>query len=223
MSTATVAALSQGASTPAVIAWAAREIAAREPQIALLVDAGCGRGDLARALQGRVQRYCGLDAVAYDDPVPIPAIEFQQVDLNRVPFPIASGCADAAVSIETIEHLENPRTLVRELVRIARPDGLVVVTTPNQVSWLSKFSLLCKNEFTAFQEAPGLYPTHITALLPADLYHIGRECGLNEIEILYSGDGRLPGSALHYPGWLSRRWRRPMSDNVMLIGRKARS
>lgn len=223
MSTAAVAALSQGASTPAVIAWAAREIVARQPTMELLVDAGCGRGELARALQGRVGRTLGLDAVAYDGLGAGPGIEFRRADLNRVPFPVGDGCADAAVAVETIEHLENPRALVRELVRMTKPGGLVVVTTPNQASWLSKLSLVCKHQFTAFQEAPGLYPTHITALLPADLRHIGQECGLQQIEILYSGHGRLPGSARHYPLGLSRRWGRAMSDNVMLVGRKAQA
>lgn len=223
MSAAAIAALSQGASTPAVIAWAAREIAARAPAMELLVDAGCGRGDLARALAGRARRTVGLDAVAYAGEAPAPGFEFRLADLNRVPFPAPADCADAAVAVETIEHLENPRALVRELARMARPGGLIAVTTPNQVSWLSKLSLVCKHQFTAFQEAPGLYPTHITALLPADLRHIGQECGLEAIEILYSGEGRLPGSARHYPHWLSRRWRRPMSDNVMLIGRKRRA
>jgi 2-polyprenyl-3-methyl-5-hydroxy-6-metoxy-1,4-benzoquinol methylase len=218
---AAIASLSQGASTPRVIAWAAREIAARQARIAQLVDAGCGRGDLARALAGRADCTIGLDAVDYGGAAASAGLEFHAVDLNRVPFPVAEACADVAAAVETIEHLENPRALMRELARMTRPDGLVVVTTPNQVSWLSKLSLVCKHEFTAFQEAPGLYPTHITALLPSDLRHIAEECGLERIEILYSGEGRLPGSARHYPQGLSRRWPRALSDNVMLLARKA--
>ena len=71
---------------------------------------------------------------------------------------LPDGCADAVVAVETIEHVENPRAFVRELTRLARPGGLVVVTTPNQLSLLSLLTLVTKGQFNAFEEAPGLYP-----------------------------------------------------------------
>ncbi len=51
----------------------------------------------------------------------------------------------------------------------------MIVTTPNQLSLLSKLTLVLKNEFNAFQA--GSYPAHLTALLEADLRRIGVECG----------------------------------------------
>ena len=54
--------------------------------------------------------------------------------------------------METIEHLENPRAFVRKLVRLAKPGGWVVVTTPNQRSLLSLLTLMTKGKFSHFQD-----------------------------------------------------------------------
>jgi hypothetical protein len=122
------------------------------------------------------------------------------------------------VAAETIEHLENPRAFVRELTRLARPGGWVVVTTPNQLSLLSKLTLVLKNEFNAFQS--GSYPAHLTALLEADLRRIGAECGWAEATVMYTYRGRIPGTAHPWPRWLSRTFPRALSDNVLIIGRR---
>lgn len=220
MSTQATAALSRGASTAWVIAWAAQALRHALPFPGTIVDAGCGQGDLWHALAGVAGRYVGLDVVRYAGLPDQSGFEFHACDLNAAPWPVEDGCADAAVAVETIEHVENPRALARELTRLVKPGGLVLITTPNQLSWLSKLSLVLKNQFTAFQEAPGLYPTHISALLEMDLRHIAAECGWRDIEIRYSGQGRRPGTARIYPGWVSRRWPRGASDNIMLLGRK---
>jgi hypothetical protein len=94
-----------------------------------------------------------------------------------------------------------------------------VVTTPNQLSLLSKLSLLLTNQFPAFKEAPGLYPSHLTALLEIDLVRMARECGLVDVAVLYSNRGRFPGTPLHWPAWLGFRGRL-FSDNVLLAARK---
>ena len=97
------------------------------------------------------------------------------------------------------------------------------MTTPNQLSLLSKASLVWSNEFSAFKERPGLYPAHITALLGSDLVRIAREAGLEEVRIAYSQYGRIPLTAWHYPRPLSCGWPRLFSDNVVLIARKPSS
>lgn len=112
---------------------------------------------------------------------------------------------------------------MRELVRIARPGGLIVVTTPNQLSLLSKICLLVKNEFVHFQERPGLYPAHLSALLEVDMTRLARENGLTDVEIVYTGDGRIPLVSLHWPRWLTSQHGkrgRAFSDNVVLVARR---
>jgi 2-polyprenyl-3-methyl-5-hydroxy-6-metoxy-1,4-benzoquinol methylase len=170
---------------------------------------------MATRLDGVYERYVGCDLVAYEGFPRAANVGFVQADLNRAPFPLADASADIVISVETIEHLENPRAFIRELVRIVRPGGRVVVTTPNQLSWLSMLTLLTKQQHNAFQEVPGLYPSHITALLEEDLCRIARECGLENIAIHHPGGGRIPMTSRSWPKWQPFRGRR-FSDNVML-------
>jgi 2-polyprenyl-3-methyl-5-hydroxy-6-metoxy-1,4-benzoquinol methylase len=207
---------SLGSSHEAIYRMVARGLSARGIARGRLVDVGCGGGALWRAIAGRFDEYCGLDCVRYDD---LPAAAtFHRVDLDAPEWPVADGGADVVTAVETIEHLENPWAFVRALVRIVKPGGWVVVTTPNQLSLLSLATLLAKRRFSAFQDAH--YPAHRTALLESDLRRLAREAGLEEVAVEYSHRGRLPLLAAHYPAALARLFPRALSDNVMLIGRK---
>jgi len=208
---------SLGTSGEAIYRMVSAAIAARHPGGGTLLDVGCGSGRLWPFLRERFDRYVGVDAVRYDG---FPAEgEFHAADLDAQALPFADA-AEVVAAVETIEHLENPRAFVRALVRAAKPGGWVIVTTPNQLSLLSRATLLAKGEHNAFRDAS--YPAHITALLEVDLRRIAAECGLEEVTVEFSHSGRVAGSGRHYPGWLSRLWPRGLSDNLLLAGRKPR-
>jgi len=215
---------SGGASNTAALYDAVRSvIAVRHAPRGVLVDVGCGSGRLHAAMGGNFKRYIGVDILQYDGYPAGPNVDFCRTNLDSARIDLPDGCADIVCSLETIEHVENERALMRELVRLAKPGGLIVLTTPNQVSILSKLCLVLKNEFVHFQEKPGLYPSHLSALLPIDLLRLARENGLVEAEVSYSGDGRMPLIARHWPRWLAahRGWRgRAFSDNVLLCARR---
>lgn len=181
-----------------------------------LVDVGCGTGDLWRATRDRFARCIGVDAVRY--PELSQEVAFQQADLDRDRLPLPDATADVTAAVEVIEHLENPRAFARELARVTKPGGWVVVTTPNQLSVLSLLTLVAKGQFSAFQA--GDYPAHRTALVETDLRRIAAECGLGEIEIAFTGWGRLPLSASHYPAAIAALAPRRFSDNVAMIARR---
>jgi 2-polyprenyl-3-methyl-5-hydroxy-6-metoxy-1,4-benzoquinol methylase len=194
----------------------ARALENRQIAGGCFVDVGCGQGDLHRYVGPRFTRYVGIDAVRYDH-FPEEA-EFCHLDLDGGHIPLPDRYADVVAAVEVIEHLENPRDFLRKLVRLAKPGGWVIVTTPNQLSLLSLATLVLKQRFQAFQDVH--YPTHLTALLEVDLRRIGTECGLVEIAVEYSRAGRLPLSAHHFPRLLADRFPRCLSDNVLMIGRR---
>ena len=181
-----------------------------------LADVGCGSGDLWHAVRGRFTSCVGLDAVRYEG-LP-PDVEFHTADLDASPLPLTDASVDAAAAVEVIEHLENPRAFVRELTRIVKPGGWIVITTPNQLSALSLLTLALKGQFSAFQD--GSYPAHRTALLEIDLRRIMTECGLRDLAVTFTRLGRLPLSAWHYPDPIAALAPRRLSDNIVIAGRR---
>jgi 2-polyprenyl-3-methyl-5-hydroxy-6-metoxy-1,4-benzoquinol methylase len=179
------------------------------------LDIGCGAGNLLPYLHKSFD-YTGVDAVRYEN---FPeAAQFVRCDLDSGSWPLPDGCADIVAAVETIEHLENPRLFMRELVRLAKIGGAVIVTTPNQLSLLSLLTLVLRGRFTMFQDSD--YPAHLTALLEIDLRRIARECGLNDVAICYSRKGRMFFTSRFYPDVLSNTFPRQLSDNLLLVGRK---
>ena len=180
----------------------------------VLADVGCGRGALWTHLRPHFTRGIAFDALRYDG---LPNdVEFHAVDLDRGPLPVDPASVDVVVAVETIEHLENPRAFVRELTRITRPGGLVVITTPNQRSLLSLLTLLATGEFSAFRE--NSYPAHRTALLEIDLRRILGECGVTDVWVDHSLRGRIALSRFHYPAVVSRAFPRAFSDTIIISG-----
>lgn len=208
--------LSLGTSASPVYRMVAESLVGRHPGGGTLLDVGCGTGELWAFVADRFDRYSGADVVRYDA---FPhGGEFRSVDLDSGRTPYPDGFADVVAAVETIEHLENPRQFARELNRLAKPGGWVVVTTPNQLNLLSKLGLVVRNEFPAFRGVN--YPAHLTALLEIDLRRIADECGWTDVAVAYSRSGRVPGSGRHWPAVLARLNSRAFSDNVLLIGRK---
>jgi 2-polyprenyl-3-methyl-5-hydroxy-6-metoxy-1,4-benzoquinol methylase len=189
-----------------------RERAAR----GCVVDVGCGIGRFREFASDLIRDYVGIDVVRH--PGLAADVRFARANLDSEPIPLEPASGDVVVAIETVEHLENPRAFLRELSRVLKPGGWLVVTTPNQVSLLSLLSLVVKGRFVAFQDA--YYPIHRTALLPVDLLRMAADCGLAHAELRFTESGRMPLTHVHYPRALARLFPQALSDNVLLVARK---
>jgi 2-polyprenyl-3-methyl-5-hydroxy-6-metoxy-1,4-benzoquinol methylase len=206
----------RGESNDAIYGAITRALSKRGVRGHALVDVGCGAGRLWPFLRDRFARYVGIDVIPYEQ-FPKGAI-FRAANLDAEGVPLPDQSADVVVAAETIEHLENPRAFMRELVRVTKADGWIVVTTPNQLSLLSLITLFVKARFSAFQDVH--YPAHITALLPVDLRRIAEESGVTGIAIEYTEQGRVPLTGRHYPACLARLLPQALSDNVLLLGKR---
>lgn len=208
--------LSLGLSNEAIYEMVAAAIKDRQLSVDVLLDVGCGEGNLRPFVADHCERYVGVDVLRYDG---FPAdVDFVKTNLDDGRIPLPSGSAGLAIAVETIEHLENPRAFMRELVRVVKPGGWVIVTTPNQLSILSLATLVWKHRFSAFQDIH--YPAHLSALLEIDLLRIAAESELKEVFVSYSLVGRVILTPWHYPKSLARLFPRACSDNVLLGGQK---
>ena len=208
---------SGGISNEAILGMVGRVLERKQISGECIIDVGCGAGNLYHQVASRFSRYIGVDAVRYDGFPERGEFHYLDLDTGRIPLPDQSG--DVVAAVEVIEHLENPRDFVRKLVRLTKPGGWVIITTPNQLSLLSLATLVVKQRFQAFQDVH--YPAHLTALLEVDLRRIAVECGLRSVEIEYSLQGRIPLTAKLYPAALTRRFPRALSENLLMIGRNA--
>jgi len=207
---------SLGTSDEAIYRMVARNVERRHGGGGILLDVGCGTGNLWQFVADRFDRYEGVDVVSY--PGFPPHEVFHEAELDSDALPVSDDYAHVVTAVEIIEHLENPRKFVRELVRVAKPGGWVILSTPNQLSLLSLLTLAFKHRFNAFQDVH--YPTHISALLEVDLRRIATECGLVQTAIDFGSRSRMPLTGLHYPRTMQRLFPRALSDNILLAGKK---
>ena len=168
------------------------ELPSQKPS-ASLRDLGCGTGTFLGALgQGGYTDLMGCDGHEFKG---TSRFKFVKADLNaKLPFKDAQFAIVTA--IEVIEHLENPRHLVREIFRILKPGGLAIITTPNTESITSLLSLGLRGFHSAFSDAD--YPAHITPVLAVDLRRIFQESLFENIQLKWSDQGRVPGVGWHW-------------------------
>lgn len=99
------------------------------PASARVLDAPCG-GSAALTLALLEKGFNAIGADVDPDAQARLGKAFAKVDLNAT-LPWPSQNFDAIFSTEGIEHLESHYSFLREMHRILKPDGILVITTPN--------------------------------------------------------------------------------------------
>ena len=124
-----------GAGTPAIeTKCLAHELSQIDavPDTALVLDAGCGTGRYSAAWKALYPRatVVGVDinrTILTTGQVNPAALSRANGTLERLPF--AAGTFDVVMSRGVIQHTENPRQALRELLRVCKPGGLLYFYT----------------------------------------------------------------------------------------------
>jgi SAM-dependent methyltransferase len=101
-----------------------------------VLEAGCGEGYGADLIAGVARRVVAVD---YDEYAVAhvhgryPRVKAMQANLADLPLPDAS--VDVVVNFQVIEHLWDQAQFVAECARVLRPSGLLMVSTPNRVTF----------------------------------------------------------------------------------------
>jgi len=96
---------------------------------ARILEIGCGAGQLLERLEAPTRVGCDL-TLAMLQQAP-PASTSSRVNADATCLPIADASFDAALSVNLIEHVPQPRLLLSEAARVLRPGGTLLLITPN--------------------------------------------------------------------------------------------
>lgn len=102
-----------------------------------LLDAPCGAGALASSVAPLGFEVFGID-LEKNPAQKIAADRFRVADLNAG-IPFEDAAFDVVLSVEGVEHLEAPKKFVRELARVLKPGGYLVLSTPNVLNVTSRW------------------------------------------------------------------------------------
>lgn len=137
-----------------------------------VLEVGCGEGYGTALLAGSASAIIGIDydaLTAAHAAATYPQARFVRGNLAALPF--ANEAFDALVTLQVIEHVWNHREFVTECLRVLRPGGTLVVTTPNRLT------------FSPGSDVP-LNPFHTKEFTAAELAQLLRRNGFEVTSVL---------------------------------------
>lgn len=169
-------------------------ILAQQPKRGALLDVPAGEGALAARLLklGFDVRCCDL----YPQIFRLRGVEIKQGDLSKA-LPYENETFDFATCVEGIEHIENPQQAIREFARVLKPNGQLIITTPNilnieeRIKWLlygytSHFKPLSQEHLTSerarFPEMEEI-ALHVNPVSYSELRYSLENCGFRILKI----------------------------------------
>ena len=98
-----------------------------------VLDFGCGNGAFLDRIAGRCRARWGVDI----DAEQVAAAQANtQADIRHIqaddPLPFADGSFDTVILVEVIEHVADERAVLREIARVLRIGGHLLLTTPHK-------------------------------------------------------------------------------------------
>ncbi len=149
-----------------------------------VLDSGCGPGLVSRYLAPLAAEVIGLDLtpamVELASKAALQAslsnLSFLEGNMTELPFSTAQF--DRTVTRYTFHHLEDPEAAFREMIRVTRPNGKIIVVdvTPEE----SK-----RDAYDQFERLRD--PSHTSAFTFSELSNLGQIHGLSNPEIIRFG------------------------------------
>ena len=101
----------------------------------LLLDIGCNDCSITRFLPKKQFKYIGTDisrqALAKGK-------HHERILSDACNLPFQNNSVDVVSCFEIVEHMQEPRELIKEIVKVLKPNGKLLISTPNQQSLFIK-------------------------------------------------------------------------------------
>lgn len=185
------------------------------------LEVGCGKGqfilDLTAILKSSagmsVARIAAVDLIKPEGPIferINPKPEFQQASVDGTQLPHDSASFDLVTCNHVLEHIFETEKFLRELRRVVRPTGLVVVSVPNVAAWMNRITFLfggqpLSSEVGTERITYGYWPKslqsrltryspsgHIRDFTPRSLRELTAACGFRPVGWWAQNGGMFP-------------------------------
>ena len=105
----------------------------------IVVDIASGAGYGTNLIASKAKHVTGVDysedAIEYAKKL-YSATNLKFIKGDALDLPFEDNSVDVVVSLETIEHLTDPEKFVKEVKRVLRPNGVFIVSTPNDDEYI---------------------------------------------------------------------------------------
>lgn len=179
-----------------------------------VLEVGCGEGYGAALVASRAGQVLGLD---YDAAAIAHAtsryLQASFVRANLAALPVRTSSVAVVATLQVIEHVWNHPQFVHECFRVLRPGGLLLVTTPNRLTFSpgldAPVNPFHTHEFTA---------SELSGLLSMCGFEIDTVLGLHAGQRLRDLDMRHGGLVAAQLSAPSHRWSQRLVDDVASVG-----
>ena len=112
------------------------------PNGSTVLDVGCGNGLFLKKLSllNKNLQLFGVEANQFlidKARQNTPLAHMDLVDLNQGQLPFANDTFDSIFCLDVIEHLVNPLDLLKEIKRVLKPSGHLILCTPDRFAFLA--------------------------------------------------------------------------------------
>jgi 2-polyprenyl-3-methyl-5-hydroxy-6-metoxy-1,4-benzoquinol methylase len=174
-----------------------------------ILDVGCASGSVSQYIGQLGYNVHGIDVLENSIKIAKEFFHHKNVtyevrDLIKNPFP--ENSFDCILFLETIEHVKNPVEFFKEFHRILKPNGVLILSTPNATSLKNMFYALSYrklekrkliiNELTKEQKHTGTHLEHIFNWDFPVLVRLLDMCGFETIDHKFTGSGPIVISIL---------------------------
>jgi len=176
---------------PGLHAKLMRLLVRTKPPPATLLDLGCGEGAWGTRCVDFGYQVSGVELT-----VPEACFPVVKADLNGVFAASIEDKVDVITLIEVIEHVENPRHVLRECHSLLAEDGVLIVSTPNASGLYSRVRFLLTGTMVSFTDLTYATIGHITPVTVWQLRKMAQETGFEISELRFLDSKFFPPSSL---------------------------
>jgi methionine biosynthesis protein MetW len=148
-----------------------------------LLDVGCGDGVIAHFLKRKVFKIYGIDNSEQNlEKAKKRGVFTVYVDLDKEKIPFKDSYFDVVTCLDVIEHIRNPVNLMKEIYRVLKKGGRLILSAPNIRFSDHLITLVLKGRFPITSEDKTAYDGgHIHYFTFSDLKNISIMVGFRII------------------------------------------